>query len=239
MTLATDFVRLFQHRAGLAVDGIVGKATMAKLDALLPPPADRTLKDRDAFFDAVRGTPGNRADSITGGLNQVQVDSIDALLISAPHWRTSWMAYALATAWHESRLKPITEYGARSYFDKYEGRESLGNTEDGDGYRFRGRGYVQLTGRSNYTNAGAALGLDLVDHPDLALVPVNAIRILIWGMEGGEFTGRSLADFLPTEFGTSGEYYEARRIINGTDRAALIAGHAMRFQDALVKGGWG
>jgi putative chitinase len=60
----------------------------------------------------------------------------------------------------------------------YGGR--MGNTEPGDGYRYRGRGYMQLTGKNGYRAAGDALGLDLVNHPDLAADPGNASKIAAW-----------------------------------------------------------
>lgn len=57
---------------------------------------------------------------------------------------------------------------------------TLGNTEPGDGHRFRGRGWIQITGRENYRKAGAALNLPLEDSPELASEPVNAFRIAAW-----------------------------------------------------------
>ncbi|MFZ9839994.1 MAG: glycoside hydrolase family 19 protein [Opitutaceae bacterium] len=62
----------------------------------------------------------------------------------------------------------------------YEGRSDLGNTQPGDGERFKGRGYIQLTGRANYAAAGKALGLDLVNQPELAARPENAARVAAW-----------------------------------------------------------
>lgn len=59
----------------------------------------------------------------------------------------------------------------------YGGRADLGNTQDGDGYLFRGRGYIQLTGRSAYAAVGQAANLDLVANPDLAAAPENALRV--------------------------------------------------------------
>ena len=72
---------------------------------------------------------------------------------------------------------PISEYGPRAYFNIYEGRADLGNTQPGDGYRFRGRGYIQLTGRNNYTVYGNMLGMSLADDPDQALDPTVAARL--------------------------------------------------------------
>ena len=76
-------------------------------------------------------------------------------------------------------FRPIHEMGGPAYFTHlYEGREDLGNTQPGDGAKFHGRGFIQITGRANYHDFGVALGLFLEDSPDLALEPVNAARIL-------------------------------------------------------------
>ena len=68
----------------------------------------------------------------------------------------------------------------------YGGRQDLGNTHVGDGYRFRGRGYIQTTGRANYERAAQALGLDLLDDPDLLKTPRHAARAagLFWRDRG-------------------------------------------------------
>jgi hypothetical protein len=80
-------------------------------------------------------------------------------------------------------FSPIKERGGPAYFKKmYETNEHvakmLGNSEPGDGARFRGRGFVQITGRANYANYGRAIGVDLVSNPDLALDPKIAAEIL-------------------------------------------------------------
>jgi len=62
----------------------------------------------------------------------------------------------------------------------YGGRADLGNTEDGDGYKFHGRGIFQLTGRSNYTVCGLALGKPFAEHPELLLDPENACLSAGW-----------------------------------------------------------
>ena len=144
----------------------------------------------------------------------------------------------LATVKHEcaDTWAPITEFGKVSYFDKYDADtplgHRLGNTEDGDGYRFRGRGYVQITGRANYARLGELLGMggQLVQNPDLALDPVIAYRIMSAGMRKGSFTGKKLSDYISPN---SCDYLNARRIINGTDQAQKIAGYATAIEKVL------
>lgn len=232
-----------QRHVGVEPDGKWGPKTLAAIAKALgveaPSATLRTLKDPDVFFDVART-------HVTKSLDQTQVDVINALLKAAAHWPTAWVAYALATAWHECRLRPINEKGGNVYFhDMYdiEGKRpakarELGNLFPGDGIKFRGRGLVQLTGRTNYANAGKAIGVDLINNPDAALDLDNATRILVWGMEGGKFTGVSLNDTLPYQEGSYAQFMQSRRIINGTDRAANIADYAEDFQTALWEGKW-
>lgn len=155
-----------------------------------------------------------------------------------------WLAYALATAYHETArtMQPIKEYGGTSYFRRmydisgerpYKARE-LGNFSVGDGAKYAGRGYVQLTGKSNYARAGRTLGIDLVHHPDLALDPQYAADIMFRGMSEGWFTTRKFSTYLS---GPVADYAGARRIINGTDQAAKIRRYAVLFEAALSDAG--
>jgi len=138
------------------------------------------------------------------------------------------LAYILATATHES--------GAGKYMEEfasgraYEGRRSLGNTQPGDGVRFKGRGYVQLTGRRNYTDWSRRLGMDLVGNPRLVENPQVAAKILVGGMMGGTFTGRGLGSYIN---GQQTDFHNARRTVNGTDRAGYIGGIAQRLMSAM------
>lgn len=197
--------------------------------------------DKAAFFNAIR------PDLFSGGLAPHQVKRIEVLLdaMIAVEWPLSYASYALATAHHETaQWKHMKELGGESYFrrmyDKAGSRPkvaaALGNTEPGDGVKFAGRGYVQLTGRANYVKAGRALGLDLVKEPDLVGEPETAARVLIWGMSTGAYTGKSNRDYLAK---SPPDYVNARRIINGTDKASMIAGYAKLFQAALVAAGYG
>ena len=76
-----------------------------------------------------------------------------------------WLAQ---TAHETGGYNYFTEFGKDSYFERYEGRKDLGNTEEGDGPRFRGRGFIQITGRANYQKASDDLGVDLMTDPTVA-----------------------------------------------------------------------
>lgn len=181
------------------------------------------LKDASIFFDLVR--------KVTGKLTQGQVDSINAILKAGSHWPIAWMAYGLATAWHESRFLPQEEWG--------HGKGRVYSKPGRWGQSQHGRGFVQLTWDRNYEWADKALGLNgrLLADFDLALDRDIAAQILVRGMEEGAFTGKKLSDYLAT-IGNHDAYVRARRIINGTDRAELIAGYAGSFEKALKDGGW-
>ena len=77
-------------------------------------------------------------------------------------------------------FEPIAEMGGPEYLSRYDGRADLGNDILGDGERYKGRGFVQLTGRGNYRAAGQALGLNLEADPDQAMEPATAARVLAW-----------------------------------------------------------
>ena len=76
------------------------------------------------------------------------------------------------------------------------------------------------------------LGVDFVNKPELALEPKNAANIMITGMLGGHFTGKSLSRYI--NIGSEAEFTQARRVINGTDKDTLISGYALKFLESLV-----
>ena len=175
------------------------------------------------------GAGGTALSSVAKSLGSSASDAMKAAIIASQAQRAgltpSQIAYVLATAQHESdQFRTMTEYASGS---EYEGASDLGNTQAGDGVRYKGRGFVQLTGRSNYKRMGEKLGLDLLNNPALAEIPENAAKILIQGMKDGTFTGAKLSDFSSTDF------VGMRAIVNGSDRADLIAGYADKYAVAL------
>ena len=190
------------------------------------------------FFMQVRST------LFDGVLRHAQVDGLNRLINA---WNSKyksyddrWFAYALATAHHETdrKMQPITEYGGDKYFfSRYDIggtnpvlAKRLGNTLPGDGARFCGRGYVQLTGRSNYADWEKRLKRPLCAQPELALDPQLSAEILLEGMKLGTFTGKRFADYFA---GTRADWRGARRIINGTDKAELIASYGLKYYAAI------
>ena len=150
------------------------------------------------------------------------------------------IAYLLATIHHETAatFKPIVERGDRDYFTRYDHTTRigarLGNTAPGDGFKFRGRGYVQITGRANYSKFAMLLKAPILDHPDLALDHKTAYEIAVLGMTKGLFTGVSLNDYFDER---ETNWIDARKIINGLDCAEKIAHKAKYYFDAMQKGG--
>jgi len=133
-------------------------------------------------------------------------------------------AYVLATVEWETAgtFKPVEEaYYLASKADAY--RQGLRY------YPYYGRGYVQLTWENNYRKYAQIMGLDLVGNPTLALEPKTALFILVHGFKTGAFTGKKLTDYIN---GDGADFVEARRCINGTDKAEEIAGLAEKYLEA-------
>ncbi len=134
-------------------------------------------------------------------------------------------AYVLATAfWETNRtMLPVEEaYYLGSKAEAY--RRKLRY------WPWYGRGFVQLTWKDNYVRASKETGADLIAAPGLAMDPDIAAQVLVIGSRDGWFTGKKLADYINS---TRKDYKNARRIINGTDRAAEIAAIAEDYEAVL------
>lgn len=171
--------------------------------------------NREVFYNTYR--------TIFGGLTQQQVDGMNEILGRFEQEPVisdlRHFAYMLATTKLETAdtFHPVEEIG------KGRGRK-YGAEDPGTGFVYYGRGYVQLTWRSNYKLFG-------IDHePHKALEPATAYRIMSDGMRMGVFTGKGLSDFIK---GGKCDYYNARRIINGLDCAAKVATYAVAFEKIL------
>jgi predicted chitinase len=174
-------------------------------------------------------TQGHQLDAASEGHLRVYIEKIVAYYEShGMEWFVPHVAYYLATARHETLknnifFAPITESGNLSYFNQYDPvlaseqwqRDRAianENTLQGDGYKYRGRGYAQITWRKNYRKCGNHLGINLVDFPDRALEPEIATACTIFGASTGLYTGRKVSDYLNAG---NKDYYNARRVING------------------------
>lgn len=158
------------------------------------------------------------------------------------------LSYMFATARHEAYNYTIAEYfsaapeiGPVSYFDKYDPvlatsaahRERAvgnGNTVQGDGFKYRGRGLVHLTWKNNYQKAKDYFGIDFVGSPEDAAGFKNSVPIMIWGMKEGIFTNQKLGTYVNN---TTKDYQGARKVINGSDQKVLIASYATKFEAIL------
>jgi predicted chitinase len=186
------------------------------------------LADGSKFFASIR--------SAFGALTQPQVDGFEALLqaFGEAMWPIAYAAYGLATARRETNatMEPVRE----AYWLSEDWRRTKLKY-----YPWYGRGFCQLTWQQNYAKADAALGLGgkLIANPDLALQSDIAAQIMVRGMSEGWFSGKRLADYLPASGAADiHEFTNARHIINGQDHAVEIAENALKFQDALLAGGW-
>lgn len=145
--------------------------------------------------------------------------------------------YLMATAKHETAntFLPIEERGSAAYLSKYwtntRLRRWLKNQFASDAVRFKGRGFVQITGRGHYQTASKVVGKDLVSNPDLAEDWDIAYEIMVIFCLHGLFTGVGLRRYIST---TQIDFVNARRVVNGTDKADLIAGYANEYMKIKI-----
>jgi putative chitinase len=147
------------------------------------------------------------------------------------------MASIMAQCAHESgNFQFLTELGADSYFQKYEGRADLGNTQPGDGLKYKGRGFIQITGRDLYTQAGAYLGVDLVNNPQLAADPATAAKLVLFFFFQYKKSRTAGVDW--------SDVTAVTRIVNGgtnglPDRVAKFSAYKQKYTNGIVTTGSG
>lgn len=181
------------------------------------------MVDKLKFYESLRTT------KLFKVLSQAQVNTIDALLHECELQGVNdvrQIAYILATPYHEcynpkqpqTRITPIKEYGSQQYLKskKY--------------YPYIGRGLSGLTWKDNYVKEGKRLNLDLVNNPDLILDIPTAANSHVYCMVHGVYTGKKLSDYINDK---KCDFLNARRIINGTDKAELVMSYAQKFLTCL------
>ena len=197
--------------------------------------------NRTTLFAYLRRSP------FGGRLSTAQVRGVETILAV---WATTaqtdirWLAYILATAFHETAatMQPVRETLASSdtkaisILDRAFAAGKLPTVKtpywrrDKAGKSWLGRGFIQLTHEANYRAASKAAGIDLVADPAKAMDADVAARVLVLGMIAGLFTGKRLADYFSD---AKDDPVGARRIVNGTDKASLIATYYRAILDAL------
>ena len=182
------------------------------------------MVNRKVFFDLYRSNldPNNKID-------QKELSAIDLFLtmfekdfcmFSVNQW-----AYIFATTFHEtaSTFLPIKE----AYWLSEDWRKK--NLRY---YPYYGRGFVQITWKENYSAYSKKLNVDFVKNPDLIMNQSYSWFVLVDGFKYGVFTGKKMIDYINDK---KTDYIGARKIINGTDKASLIAGYAKTFEQILKK----
>lgn len=145
-----------------------------------------------------------------------------------------WISYCLATTFHETAgtWTPLEEYG--------KGRGlKYGTPDKRTGQTYYGRGYVQATWYDNYkmltdawNKSHLQVPVDFTLHPELLCIPEYAYWAMSYGMRTGAYTGVGLKTYFNDK---RADPINARKIINGTDKAELIAGYYDKFMRILAE----
>jgi Putative peptidoglycan binding domain len=189
-------LKRFQSDHGLTSDGVVGPATKTALAAAKPRKASGFTPEQ---ISALLGCKVSNVRRYWPPLRT-------ALAEQGLTDRASTIAALATVATEVPDFAPINEYGSSAYFRRmYEGRADLGNTRAGDGVRYHGRGFIQLTGRANYRGYGHKLGVPLEQNPDLALDAKIAARVLATYMK----------DHGIRDLAARGDWRGVRRAVNG------------------------
>lgn len=170
---------------GAAALGAHGDAEAAKKKQLDKPAVVQQVKQKDIKkIDPLKAVSKKEiAKSVTGNPHEVVLKKA----AEKAGIKGNELAAFLSQCAHETMdFKYMKEIGGKLDFKKYDIRfapkkaKALGNTQPGDGAKYKGRGYIQLTGKYNYKKAGDALGLPLVEKPELVEKPDVAAQVAVW-----------------------------------------------------------
>lgn len=216
--------------------------------------------DRKAFFDSLRaslfrsGIKQSQVDALDAIIDEctargLPLDSVAYVMATAywepgadmvPREESLWYTTAarIRAVWPSrfptvASAAPYVKNPKALAMKVYGNRSELGNLTAEDGWDFRGRGLVQITGRANYQRAEMQTGLPIMRDPDILLDLKTAVVVLVEGMQEGWFTGVTLADGAAVP-----GFEDDRRIVNGTNEAKRIAAFAEAFQGALSAAGY-
>lgn len=205
---------LFAYLRNAPFGGSLTTGQVAGVNAILRQCQEQSITNI-AFIAYILATAfhetGGKMAAIVENLNYTKAETIKKT------WPTRFASIIAASAYVRNPQKLANYVYAR---------KDLGNIASGDGWKYRGRGLAQITGKKNYERFG------LAQNPDKALDLDTAAFILVTGMRRGMFTGKALSDYMinggfnPTD---------ARAIVNGTDKAKLITTHYVSFVGALEK----
>jgi putative chitinase len=229
-------VRAFQKSRKLKADGIVGPKTMAALK-LKTKPAVAKVPD---VLDVSKVTPVLVSKMFPGTpLANIEenLPFVMEALVKAKLADKDMVLMALATIRAETgNFTPLSEFISKFNtspgghpFNLYDNRADLGNKGKPDGANFRGRGYIQLTGRSNYAVHGAAIGLgnQLIQNPTLANKPDIAAKLLASFLKSKEDRIRKAL--------LEGNLRTARRLVNGGSHGLGVFTQAFKTGKELLK----
>lgn len=203
---------------------------MGGLFFFIPLLENQDIMNTKAFYDVIRSS------LFKGSITTKQFEGLEAIIkeyMALCINDTRKLAYILSTAFHETAktMQPISEYGKGKGYEYGKKLKMSRKPYVSPDKLYYGRGYVQLTWYENYDAMGKLLKFDLLNNPDLLLKADVSVKVLFQGMIKGMFTGKKLSDYFSEE---KTDAYNARKIINGLDKAKLIEGYFEVFYGALT-----
>jgi hypothetical protein len=203
------------------------------------------MLNREVFFGTAKPIFGKYAATQVAGLNAILDETVKRSLTDI-----RWPAYMCATTFHETAgaMQPVIETRQASEKQNPSVDVAISRLErafkagkmpwvkspywrkDDDGQSWLGRGLPQVTHKANYAWAEKETGIPFTKDPSLMLVMENAVPVMFIGMIEGRFTGKKLSDYFNA---TKDQPTQARRIINGLESAAKVAGYHAKFLTAF------